>query len=57
MIKYILKIPISIEKDIFPILVSKNLLKGIIFNDFFIDIGIKQDFNLAKNLVPKNIIL
>ena len=44
-------LPISIENEIFPSLVKMKEIKGFIFNDYFVDIGIEKDFfQLAKKL-------
>lgn len=39
---------VSLENDILPILINKKKMKGIYSNDFFIDIGIKKNLDIAK---------
>lgn len=34
----------SLEKDIFPVLISKGKLKGLVLNGWFCDIGIPEDY-------------
>ena len=46
------KTPISIEKDVFPMLTSNKNLKGHVFKNFFIDIGIENDLIFAQRKVP-----
>lgn len=42
---------LSLENDIIPKLISKNLVNGKYFNNYFIDIGLKKNLQLAyKNL-------
>ena len=45
--------PVSLEKDILPLLIKKNKMKGIIDNNFFIDIGIKKNLKFAKENFKK----
>ena len=47
--KYIKKEECSLENEILPKLIKKNLIQGKFFNNFFIDIGSKQYFKIAKN--------
>ena len=44
----------SLENEILPELIKKNLLTGRVFNNFFIDIGTPYDFKKAKKLLHKN---
>lgn len=46
---------ISLENQILPELISKNQIKGIKFDNFFIDIGVKKNLETAKKKL-KNII-
>ena len=39
---------VSLENDILPILINKKKIKGIYSNDFFIDIGLKKNLDIAK---------
>lgn len=43
----------SLEKSIFPNIAGQGYLNGIIFNGFFIDIGVPETLELASELVPK----
>lgn len=42
----------SLEKDIIPYFISKNKVTGKEYNNFFIDIGIKQDLDAAYTSIP-----
>ena len=44
---------ISLENDILPILIEKKKIRGMYSNDFFIDIGLKKNLNLAKRKLIK----
>lgn len=44
--------PCSLEADIFPALAGRGLLAGRIFDGFFIDIGVPDDYARAQTLVP-----
>ena len=46
-------LPMSIENEMFPSLVKRKGIKGLVFDDFFIDIGVKTDLLLAKKQLPK----
>ena len=48
-------LPISIENEIFPSLVKMKEIKGFIFNDYFVDIGIEKDFFSACKKITKYI--
>jgi len=54
-LKYISKIPASIEKDVFPILVEEKYLFGKVYpeDNFFIDIGLPNALSLARERIPK----
>jgi D,D-heptose 1,7-bisphosphate phosphatase len=41
----------SLENDVLPKLIKKKLINGISFNSFFLDIGSKYYFSLAKKLL------
>lgn len=43
----------SFEKDLMEPNCSKHQFQGIVFNDYFIDIGIPEDYELAKNELEK----
>ena len=43
----------SLENDILPRLIKKDLLSGKIFNNFFLDIGTPNDYKKAKKLLYK----
>ena len=47
--KYIKKKECSLENEILPKLIKKNVIQGKYFNNFFIDIGSKQYFKIANN--------
>lgn len=51
-LNYIDRPPSSIEHDIFPKLISKQLIRGIVFKENFIDIGVPTDFFAAQKLIP-----
>ncbi len=44
--------PSSIERDLFPALASRQLLKGHVFPGFFIDIGVPEDLHRAQEAIP-----
>ena len=48
-------VPISIENEIFPSLVKMKEIKGFIFNDYFVDIGIEKDFFSARKKITQYI--
>lgn len=54
-IKYIPKIPASIEKDVFPVLVEEKHLFGKVYpeDNFFIDIGLPDALSLARKRMPE----
>ena len=54
-LNYIAKIPASIEKDVFPVLVEEKNLYGKIYpeSNFFIDIGLPDTLSLAKTSIPR----
>ena len=43
----------SLENDILPKLIKKDLLSGKVFNNFFLDIGTPNDYKKAKKLLYK----
>ena len=45
-------VPCSIERDIFPLLTAQGLLRGRLYDRFFIDIGIPSALEDAQTLVP-----
>ncbi len=49
---YINKIPSSLEKDIFPLLVKERKLLGKKYNSFFIDIGLPESLKDARRILP-----
>ncbi len=52
-INLISKNELSLENDIIPKLVSKNLVNGKYFKNYFIDIGLKKNLQLAKKNLNK----
>ncbi len=44
--------PSSIERDLFPILAERSLLRGKIYDGFFIDIGVPADLEREQCEVP-----
>lgn len=38
----------SLELDFFPIAMNDKILKGLVFNEYFIDIGIPEDYSKAN---------
>jgi len=51
-LKYIPEGYSSLEDDIFPVLASKRILLGKIFNGYFIDIGVPDDFKRLQVELP-----
>jgi len=51
--KYIPKKKSSLENDILPNLIKKKFIKGIKFNNFFIDIGTPKNYFYAQKIIPK----
>ncbi|CAA7618409.1 nucleotidyltransferase family protein [Magnetospirillum sp. UT-4] len=45
-------LPCSLEADIFPALAAEGCLHGMVFDGFFIDIGVPEDLARAQTLVP-----
>ena len=45
-------IPTSIERDLFPKLAKEGLLRGRVYDAFFLDIGTPEDYKTAQILVP-----
>lgn len=43
----------SLERDIFPILAAKQQIAGFVYEGFFLDIGIPEDFARAQNDIPQ----
>jgi D-glycero-D-manno-heptose 1,7-bisphosphate phosphatase len=54
-LNFIQEIPCSLEKDIFPLLVNKDLLGGREYDGYFIDIGIPMDLEIARKEIPNRI--
>jgi D-glycero-D-manno-heptose 1,7-bisphosphate phosphatase len=47
-----LKIPCSIEMDVFPDLAVRGLLSGTVFDGYFLDMGLPETFEQAKREIP-----
>jgi D,D-heptose 1,7-bisphosphate phosphatase len=45
-------VPCSIEKDVFPMLAARGLLRGRPYDGFFLDIGTTQAYEAAQTLLP-----
>jgi D-glycero-D-manno-heptose 1,7-bisphosphate phosphatase len=45
-------LPCSIESDVFPGLAKAGRLKGVLFDGYFIDIGIPDDYQRAQHELP-----
>jgi D-glycero-alpha-D-manno-heptose 1-phosphate guanylyltransferase len=43
----------SLEKDFLEKEVASSLIKGLVFDEFFIDIGLPEDYMRASSLLPK----
>lgn len=43
----------SLERDIFPILAAKQQIAGFVYEGFFLDIGIPEDFARAQTDIPE----
>jgi NDP-sugar pyrophosphorylase family protein len=43
----------SLEQDVFPVLSKIGALSGRCYKNFFIDIGVPDDYKLAQRLIPK----
>jgi len=48
--------PVSLESDVFPTLARDGLLRGIIFDRYFVDIGIPEDLQRARVDLPPRLI-
>jgi D-glycero-D-manno-heptose 1,7-bisphosphate phosphatase len=46
------KVPCSLEQDVFPRLAAAGLLRGRVYDGFFLDIGVPEDFARAQTEVP-----
>ncbi|WP_372400592.1 HAD-IIIA family hydrolase (plasmid) [Azospirillum sp. HJ39] len=44
--------PCSIETDLFPRLVAEKAIEGRVYDGFFLDIGVPDDFALAQSTIP-----
>ena len=51
-LEHISKEPCSLERDVFPSLAEKKFLAGKVYEGFFLDIGIPEDFELAQQAIP-----
>ena len=51
-IEMIGKSPTSLERDVFPRLAARSLLRGSVYNRRFIDIGTPEDLARARRLLP-----
>jgi D-glycero-alpha-D-manno-heptose 1-phosphate guanylyltransferase len=45
--------PVSLEKDVFPCLLSRKRLFGFVTDGFFLDIGVPDDLKRAQSELPK----
>jgi D-glycero-D-manno-heptose 1,7-bisphosphate phosphatase len=43
----------SLERDVLPPLAAAGALRGVVFDDYFIDIGIPEDLARAQHEIPK----
>ena len=43
----------SLEKEVLPKLINKNLIQGVYTNKYFVDIGTKKNLNFAKKTILK----
>ena len=50
--KYIKNINSSLENDIIPNLINKSLFNGMVFDNFFLDIGTPKNLKSANFLIP-----
>jgi len=48
--------PVSLEGDVFPMLAREGLLRGMIFDRYFIDIGIPEDLERARAELPPRLV-
>lgn len=48
LLDFIPAVPCSLEQDIFPVIVSQGQMTGRIYRGYFIDIGIPEDLQLAR---------
>lgn len=51
-LNYIKNVNSSLENDLIPDLIKKSLFNGMIFNNFFLDIGTPKNLKKAKFLIP-----
>ena len=51
-LKYIKNINSSLENDVIPNLINKSLFNGVVFNNFFLDIGTPKNLKSANFLIP-----
>jgi D-glycero-D-manno-heptose 1,7-bisphosphate phosphatase len=49
------KMPCSLEQDVFPRLAAAGLLMGRVYDRFFLDIGVPEDFRRAQVEVPDSL--
>ena len=50
---YLPSLPCSLENDLFPVLITKKLLSGKLYDGFFLDIGIPDAFKKADHLISR----
>jgi D,D-heptose 1,7-bisphosphate phosphatase len=48
----IVSVPSSLERDVFPALARQGLLRGRVYDRFFLDIGTPEEFEAAQTLLP-----
>jgi D-glycero-D-manno-heptose 1,7-bisphosphate phosphatase len=46
-------LPCSLEQDVFPALVEQGEMRGLIFDDYFVDIGLPETLEQARRELPK----
>ena len=52
-LRYIKEKLLSLEEDILPKLINKKLIKGMVFDSYFLDIGTPENLKFAKKNIPK----
>ncbi|MCK1594672.1 HAD-IIIA family hydrolase [Bradyrhizobium sp. 164] len=54
-VEYIDEMPCSLEQQIFPRLIAEERLEANLYDGFFIDIGVPDDFERAQSELPKRL--
>jgi D-glycero-D-manno-heptose 1,7-bisphosphate phosphatase len=54
-LSFIDEVPCSLEQGVFPLLVEQGKLRAVVYDGFFIDIGIPTDFERVQRELPETV--